>query len=131
MQILGLRWDDLDLQRACIILHDTKNGDRRVLPLTGYALELMQQHATTRRADTALVLPDAAGIKLLSIRDAWKNAMQRAGSENLRYHDLSPIVRICLPYAAHVRYMCSGPCPFPMWTMTTIAPLIPMHRLSK
>ncbi len=88
MEILGLRWDDLDLQRACIILYDTKNGDRRVLPFTGYTLELMQQHATTRRADTALVFPDPAGTKPLSIRDAWKNAVQRAGIENCRYHDL-------------------------------------------
>src|SRR5215470_4569438 len=88
MEILGLSWRDVDLQRGCIILHDTKNGDRRVLHLTGYALELMQQHTETRRADTALVFPDTTGSKPLSIRNAWKNAVQRAGIENFHYHDL-------------------------------------------
>src|SRR5712691_6752927 len=33
MEILGLCWSEVDLQRGCIILQDTKNGDRRVLPL--------------------------------------------------------------------------------------------------
>lgn len=40
MEILGLRWQDVDLIRAVITLHETKNGERRVLPLSGHALEL-------------------------------------------------------------------------------------------
>ena len=88
MEILGLSWRDVDLQRGCIILHDTKNRDRRVLPVTGYALELMQRHAKARRTDTTLVFPDSTGRKPLSIRNAWENAVQRAGIENFHYHDL-------------------------------------------
>jgi integrase len=88
MEILGLRWSDVDLHRACLILHDTKNWDRRVLPLTGYALELIQKHAMTRRTDTTLVFPDSTGRKPLSIRDAWENAVKRAAIENFHFHDL-------------------------------------------
>ncbi|OJY32619.1 MAG: integrase, partial [Legionella sp. 40-6] len=33
MEILGLQWQDIDLQRGFITLHETKNGERRALPL--------------------------------------------------------------------------------------------------
>jgi integrase len=35
MELLNLTWNDVDLQRGVITLHDTKNGERRVLPLVG------------------------------------------------------------------------------------------------
>lgn len=44
MELLGLHWKDVDLQRGVIILHETKNGERRVLTLSGHALKLMKQH---------------------------------------------------------------------------------------
>jgi integrase len=88
MEILRLTWRDVDLQRGMIILQDTKNRERRTLPLTGYALELMRQHGTTRRTETDLVFPGPTGKKPLGIRDAWKNAVTRAGLVDFRFHDL-------------------------------------------
>jgi integrase len=38
-EILKLRWQDVDLKRGRITLHETKNGEERVVPLTGHALE--------------------------------------------------------------------------------------------
>ena len=35
MEIVGLKWKDIDLGRGTIILHETKNGERRVIPLAG------------------------------------------------------------------------------------------------
>jgi integrase len=49
MEILGLHWQDVDLDRGAIRLHNTKNREGRVLPLTGYALELMQQYQCTKK----------------------------------------------------------------------------------
>ena len=48
MELLGLHWKDVDLERGIIILHDTKNGERRVLTLSGHALALMKQYEKTR-----------------------------------------------------------------------------------
>jgi integrase len=87
MEILGLCWSDVDLQQGCIFLQQTKNGDRRVLLLTGYALGLMQRHAKAGRTDTSLVFPNKTGSKPRSIRNAWENAVKRAGIDNCHYHD--------------------------------------------
>jgi integrase len=45
MELLSLRWHDVDVQRQVITLPETKNGERRVLPLTGHAWDLLQYHA--------------------------------------------------------------------------------------
>ena len=38
MEILSARWSQVDFNRGTLTLHETKNGERRVLPLTGLAL---------------------------------------------------------------------------------------------
>lgn len=42
-EILGLKWKDVDLERRVAVLHETKNGERRVLPLAGVALEMLKE----------------------------------------------------------------------------------------
>ena len=37
-EILGLRWPDIDLDRKRLVLHDTKNGERRAVALASPAL---------------------------------------------------------------------------------------------
>jgi integrase len=60
--LLGLQWPDVDLKRGTLTFQETKNGERRAVPLTGQALALLGQHAKVRRLNTALVFPDATGI---------------------------------------------------------------------
>jgi len=43
---------NVNIEKAFILLEDTKNGKRRVLPLTDYPLALMCQHMKNRRVDT-------------------------------------------------------------------------------
>jgi integrase len=86
--LLGLRWPDVDLKRGTLTFHETKNGERRAVPLTGQALVLLQQEAKVRRLDTALVFPDATGRKPYGIREAFEGAVERAGIVDLRFHDL-------------------------------------------
>lgn len=98
MEILGLRWGQIDLSRCVATLDDTKNGERRVLPLTGHALELLKARAKVRRIDTDLVFPgrdrprDATGKPAppapIILRAAFDTALKRAGIENFRWHDL-------------------------------------------
>jgi integrase len=88
MEPLSLRWADVDLSRGALTLQDTKNGERRTVPLVGPALDLMRQHAKVRRIDTDLVFPSVQGVKPLHIRLAWEKARQQAGLENFVFHDL-------------------------------------------
>ncbi len=87
-ELLSLTWQHVDFQRDTILLDETKNDQRRALPLTGYALELMLQHARNRRSDTDLVFPRRDGAKPVRIREAWDNAVKRARIEDFTFHDL-------------------------------------------
>ena len=71
-----------------ITLHDTKNGERHVLPLAGPALALMHQHTKIRRIDTLFVFPRSDGRKPLDLRSAWETALKRADIQDFRFHDL-------------------------------------------
>ncbi len=89
MEIIGLNWDDVDLNREVITLHETKNGDRRLLPITGHALELLRNYAKLRRLDTNLVFPSKAKPKQsIDIRCHWEAAIKKADIEDFRFHDL-------------------------------------------
>jgi integrase len=84
-----LKWKDVDFNRGVIVLHETKNDERRVLPLAGHALELLKAHSKVRRIDSAFVFPSKTNAeKPLSIQTAWKNALENTGIEDFRFHDL-------------------------------------------
>jgi integrase len=87
-ELLSLRWPDVDLKRGTLTFHQTKNGERRAVPLTGTALALMSQHAKVRRLDTTLVFSDTTGKRPASIREAFEGAVERAGIADFRFHDL-------------------------------------------
>ncbi len=41
-EILGLKWADVDLRKPVAVLHDTKNGDKRVVPLSLRAKKVLE-----------------------------------------------------------------------------------------
>jgi len=87
-EILNLRWTDVDLNQGRIILHETKNNERRVLPLLGHAKELLIEHAKIRRLDTDLLFPGRNPQKPFFIRSPWMESLKVAQIEDFRFHDL-------------------------------------------
>jgi integrase len=87
-EILNLQWADVDLSQGRITFHDTKNSERRTVPLTGPALNHMRQHAKVRRIDTPLVFPNADGTKPLDPRRAWETSLKQANISDFHFHDL-------------------------------------------
>lgn len=88
MEILGLRWKDVDFNRNIITLHETKNGERRVLALTGHALELIKQHSIARHLKSDLVFPGRNLNTPIDIRTPWETALKRAEISDFKFHDL-------------------------------------------
>lgn len=86
-ELLGLRWADVDMTRALLTFHQTKNGERRTVPLVGVALDALRTHAKVRRLDTDLVFPGTAGTPL-EIGKMFREACTRAGIADFRFHDL-------------------------------------------
>lgn len=87
-EIMALEWRDVDLQRGWLTLRETKNGERRGVPLAGKALELLKQHGKVRRLDTPLLFPGNNPGKPVDLRAPWLAALKRAGIEDCRFHDL-------------------------------------------
>jgi integrase len=88
-EILHLRWPDVDLVRDHVTFHETKNDERRSLPLVDPALSALKEYARThRRIDTDLVFPSPTGTTPLVINKTWLRIVKRAGLENFRFHDL-------------------------------------------
>lgn len=87
-ELLNLRWPDIDLNQGRIIIHDTKNDERRNVPLTGLVLELMHEYAKVRRIDTDLVFPGSRGDTPVEIKRAWYTALRQAEIEDFKFHDL-------------------------------------------
>jgi integrase len=87
-EILSLRWSHVNLRRQVIVLEETKNGERRALPLAGTALALVHGLSKVRRLDTDLLFPRPDGKKPFSIQKPWEAALKVARIEDFRFHDL-------------------------------------------
>ena len=89
-------WGVVDLAQSRIILHATKNGERRMIPLTGLAKSLVE--TLPRHVDTDLLFPSKvrrtlpdrtkAPIKPMDLRTPWEGVVQEAKLENFKFHDL-------------------------------------------
>jgi integrase len=88
MEIVGLKWGDISFERQTIVLHETKNDERRLLPLTGHALSLLEELSKIEHTDKSWVFPSHDGLKPIDIRTPWETAIKRACIEDFRFHDL-------------------------------------------
>ena len=97
-ELLELEWKNVQFDREAIILEETKNGERRYLPLKSLALEIMKDIYEARNPDCPYVFPsemvkkDLKTGKLIyqpiDIRTAWENAVETAQIKDFRFHDL-------------------------------------------
>lgn len=88
MEVMSLKWEDVDLANERAILQDTKNGERRTINLLGVVNQLMQDLYNKRRKSDIYVFPSHDGKKPFDITRSWKAAVKRAGIKDFRFHDL-------------------------------------------
>ena len=92
-EIMGLSWDDVDLNRGRAILHETKNGERRAVAITGHALELLKGMNKVRRIDSKFIFPSKEIApqkpqKPMDLRTPWETAVKKAELSDFKFHDL-------------------------------------------
>jgi len=88
-ELLGLRWCDVDTNRGEAVLHDTKNGDRRVLVLLPQVLEELARFAP-KDASTSQALVFRSRLRPsqpYSTAKVFNEAVAAAGIKNFRFHD--------------------------------------------
>lgn len=88
MEVLSLKWKDVDLANGRAILHDTKNGERRGINLLGEVNNIIRDLYNKREIGAIYVFPSSDGTKPFDIKRSWENALKRAGITDFRFHDL-------------------------------------------
>jgi integrase len=86
-ELLGLRWQDIDLERRIAVLHNTKNGDRRSVPIVPEVAELLREHGKVRRLDNDLIFA-SEGRDAVWFDKFWYRALKEAKIKDFRFHDL-------------------------------------------
>lgn len=80
-EIVKLLWEDVDLERRTATLRDTKNGTDRSIGLSTRAVAALKSLPRTKE-------PRVFPLSSNAVRLAWRRALQHAGIEGLRFHDL-------------------------------------------
>jgi integrase len=81
-ELVGLRWEHVDLKRQIAHLPDTKNGEARTVPLSSAAIGVLRG---LPRSLNGQVFP---GLTTEAVKLAFVRARRNAGLEDLRFHDL-------------------------------------------
>ena len=90
-EIMNLTWGDIDFKNGKIFLNQTKNGERRVVPLVGRAFDLLKELENRRRIDTVLLFPSQNGQnpqKPIDLRGAWESALLKSEIQDFCFHSL-------------------------------------------
>ena len=87
-ELLGLRWEDVNLDAGVLDLPDSKTG-RKVIVLNAPARQVLGALAKQRKNGSPWVLPGRfAGKPLVGLPHAWLRIRERAGLDGVRLHDL-------------------------------------------
>jgi integrase len=86
-EVLGLRWEHVDLPGGCLRLPTSKTG-RKVIHLNGPALEVLAGLAGRRTGSPWVIAGAKPGRPLVNIRKPWHRLREAAGLPDVRLHDL-------------------------------------------
>jgi integrase len=84
-EILGLRWENVDWERRCLRLEESKTGPK-VIPLNVPALEVLMD--LRANGSPWVVAGSRPGRRLVGLTRIWYRIRKRAGLSDVRIHDL-------------------------------------------
>src|SRR5206468_1985957 len=86
-EMVGLKWDQIDLFNRLAFLERTKNGEDRTLPLNDELYEMMMGQARVRVEGCPYVF-HRDGEQIQSFAKAWNTACKKSGYSGKLVHDL-------------------------------------------
>lgn len=87
-EILNLKWKDIDLSKPLMRLEQTKNKEKRTVPLSGEAVQLLLELKKVRQLNSDYLFPREDGKKPFEIKKHWKAVVAEAELTNFKFHDL-------------------------------------------
>ena len=85
MEILSLKWEDIDFRRGIIHIKDSKNGRAREVYMNGPVFEALK---ALPKESEFVFFNQATGNHITSVRKSFKKACEDMGIKNFRFHDL-------------------------------------------
>ena len=84
-ELAGMTWDMVDLKKRTVTLPETKtkNGQKRIVPLSSVAVTILKERLNTRRIDGKVW-----NIGLDAISQDFARACHKANISDLHFHDL-------------------------------------------
>ena len=89
-EILTLTFENCDFYTKVITLENTKNGERRIIPITK-AVEEILNSCKTSDIDSGLVFKPSSSTNrsgIVDIYNAFRKALKQAEITDFRFHDL-------------------------------------------
>lgn len=80
-EIMGMTWDNVDIKRRTVTLENTKNGEKRIVPLSSTALRVLSK--SPRKISGEVWEYRQEGVKY-----AFPAACRKANIKDLHFHDL-------------------------------------------
>lgn len=100
-EILSLKWEQVDLKHGFILLSDTKNGERREIPINGTLREVLQNLPSQflggyvfgeireiEREEQGRIVTTKVVVPYLEVKKSFHNALRHAKITDFRFHDL-------------------------------------------
>lgn len=93
-EMLSLDWGSVDLLKKVAVIFGKKTGDRRTIPLTQKAFDILEARARMRgrvrslNQDLVFTHPEGQKVNINTLRKAFKAALKKAKIEGFRFHDL-------------------------------------------
>lgn len=90
-EIVNLKWVDINFNQQSATLQETKNGDRRVVPLPDLIIDTLKKLPAYGSKPQEVIFQCLRGSHAknpVTIRKSFLRALRVAGIENFRFHDL-------------------------------------------
>ena len=85
-EILQLKWEEVNFERGCIELQDSKTGEKEIY-LPPAALQVLSE-LPRKTGNAHVIVGKKQGTHLVNIKDSWNAIRKEAGLDDVRLHDL-------------------------------------------
>ena len=80
-EIFGLRWQDVDFSNRRLIIQNSKNNEKRIIPMNKAVKKSLKEVYKEKYKKSEV-------FNIKDCRRSFKTALRKAGIENFRFHDL-------------------------------------------
>ena len=93
-EILSIQWKDVDTFQKTVTIFGKKTGERRTIPLTERAFEVLKGREKVRTnireitGDLVFTYPAGRKVNIHTLRSAFEDALMKAEIQHFRFHDL-------------------------------------------